>query len=96
MLRLLENYVHFSCYAERDRRRIEKVATGTTLMLSRDPVERRIELLWLEGPRKFSMWRGVPPLFPGHRCSLTPFMPARHKGRGAYHAPHRDIWVLPP
>ena len=92
---LLQHYVQFVCYAERDRRQIGNLGTGAMLTLSRDAVENRIERMWLDGlvPNK-PMWRAEPPFFPGHRATLRPRFEQSKDAVAARRSARRNVWVV--
>lgn len=95
LIGLLQHYVQFVCYAERDRRQISNLGTGAMLMLSRDAVEGRVEKMWLDGlvPNK-EMWRAEPPFFPGHRATLRPRFEQSKNVATARRSARRNVWVV--
>jgi hypothetical protein len=92
---LLEHYVRFICYAERDRRQIVNLGAEPCLMLSKDAVEQRIERFWIEGRvDNEAMWRAAPPLFPGHSGTLRALSMRRGLASVAVRAAARPIWYV--
>lgn len=95
LLGLLQHYVQFVCYAERDRRQIANLGAEPCLILSGDAVENKIEKMWLDGAvLSQKMWRAEPPLFPGHRATLKP-RPAPAAGvAAARKSAKQNVWVV--